>query len=70
MQNNLPKLRILQVITREDHENEKENAVIKREYEKWLPPPSLVKARVTHFTIEVLLTSPLIDMNLASMNAS
>ena len=32
--------------------------------------PSLVKARVTHFTVEVLLTSPLIDINLASMNAS
>ena len=38
MQNSLPKLRTLQVLTREDHENERENAVIKRGYEKWLPP--------------------------------
>ena len=70
MQNNLPKLRTLQVLTREEHENKRENAVIKREYEKWLPPQALVKAMVTHFTVEVLLTCPLIDMNLASMNAS
>jgi hypothetical protein len=63
MQKQSPPTQNLQEPNREDYQNKEKTQLLKESVIS-VTSPSLIKAWVIHFTIEVQITSPSMDMNL------
>jgi hypothetical protein len=63
---NLPKLRTLQYQTRENYERKEKMQFLKESARSGYLPKLKLKQGLDTFTVEVQITSPLMDMDLAS----